>query len=209
MRYEAYEYLWPPRPEKAVPKAMLKFYEGRGWWATAKKNGTCNVLGVRPDRTLHCMNRHNQTHKLWSPTPASSAAFKRLPGRGWYVFVAELLHSKVEGLRDINYIHDILVVDGTYLIETSYAERQGMLAKLFLTGRERETDTHYVINENTWLVKNHRADFISLFDGLGDEAEDEGIVVKNPKARLSFCSRQSANSEWQVKCRRPHKNYSF
>jgi hypothetical protein len=39
--------------------------------------------------------------------------------------------------------------------------------------------------------------------------EDEGFVFKNPKAPLVACLTARANSGWQVKCRRPHKNYSF
>lgn len=208
MQYASYTYLWPPRPETAIPRSALSFYEKRGWVAQAKKNGTCNVLAVSPEKKIVAMNRHAQPHKLWSPTAASSAAFADLPGKGWYVFVAELLHSKVEGLRDTNFINDILVADGTYLVGMTFIERQSLLAKLFLKGGEAETESHYVINDNTWLAKNRINDFDAFFASL-DKPEDEGIVLKNPNAPLALCLKAASNSTWQVKSRRQHKNYSF
>lgn len=37
MRFDNYSYLYPPRPEKAVPRAMLSTYERMGYIAQAKK----------------------------------------------------------------------------------------------------------------------------------------------------------------------------
>lgn len=212
MRYENFEFLWPPRPEKAIPKALLGFYEKKGWVAQAKANGTCNVIAVSPDRTLVCMNRHNETHKLWHPTAASSEAFKRLVGDGWFVFVGELLHSKVAadkgGVRDTNYLHDVLVADGEHLVGKSYRERHSLLCSLFLRGDAPETKTHFKASEKTWIAKIVERDFTDFYASL-ETAEDEGLVIKDPNASLAFCGKQTANGHWQVKCRKATKNYGF
>jgi hypothetical protein len=208
MRYDAYKYLFPPRPEKAVSPEMLGFYDQQGWVAQIKKNGTCSVIAVSPTKELVTMNRHNETHKLWDPTPASSAAFKALPGTGWYVFVAELLHSKVAGgPRDTNYLFDILVSDGEYLVGKTFAERADILDSLF-PDSIGETQSHRIINSNTWVAKRHSGPFRELFDGLTAD-EDEGIVLKNPRTPLEFCFRKTNNASGQVKSRRQHKNYGF
>jgi hypothetical protein len=210
MRYNRYEYLWPPRPDskRAVMPAMLNFYEKRGWKGQIKKNGTCNLIAVSPQGEIVAMNRHKEDHKLWAPTAGSSAAFKNLPGSGWYVFVAELLHSKVQGgPRDTNYVFDILVSDGVYLVGKTFMERQAILDGLFPDTRS-ETFSHRVIDDHTWVAKLFTEDFRGVFDGLSS-LEDEGIVLKDPKSKLELCSRQSANNTWQVKCRKPHKNFSF
>jgi hypothetical protein len=213
MRFENFEYLWPPRPDskRAVPPTGvmgLRFYENRGWVGQYKKNGTCNVIAVSPTKKIVAMNRHKEDHKLWSPTPASSAAFKKLPGKGWYVFVAELLHSKVTGgPRDTNYIFDVLVADGVYLVGKTFMERQAILAEIFPKAKS-ETYSHRVIDNNTWVAKLLTGDFEATFEGL-TAPEDEGLVLKNPKGKLELCSRQSANTLWQVKCRKAHKNFSF
>lgn len=208
MRYEKFEYLWPPRPENAIAADMLSFYEKRRWISQFKCNGTCSVIAVSPDRKLVCKTRHHTDHKLWSPSEQSSAIFRNLPGNGWNVFVAELMHSKVPGLRDINYINDILVADGERLDGTTFSDRQEILRKLFLNGDEEETISHYVLDDNAWLAKNHTAGFSTLFSGI-DKPEHEGLVLKNPKSVLLPCIKPTANAGWSVKLRRPTKNYAF
>ncbi len=205
-----YEYLWPPRPENKIAPALLGFYENRRWVGQIKKNGTCNVIAVSPapNRELIVMNRHKEDHKLWTPTEGSSAAFKALPGTGWYVFVAELLHSKVMGgPRDTNYVFDVLVADGTYLVGKTFMERQAIMNGLFPTDMG-STFSHRIIDPHTWVARLFTEDFRGVFDGL-TSAEDEGIVLKNPMSTLEPCSRKAANASWQVKCRKPHKNFSF
>ena len=51
-------------------------------------------------------------------------------------------------------------------------------------------------------------DFESIFNGL-EAAEDEGLVLKNPKAELSMPINKTSNGGWQVKCRKPTKLYAF
>lgn len=212
MKYASYEYLYPPRPDNAIPKTLIPMIEKRGWIAQAKKNGTCNVIAVSPDRKLTCMNRHKEEHGQWLPSKDSAAAFQALPGKGWYVFVAELLHSKIAvddgGVRDTNFINDILVCDGEYLVGTTQAKRMNLIHELFLTGDENETPSHYVVNEKTWVAKDMTANFKQFFDSL-DKPEDEGLVFKDPKSVLAVCSRQKANVAWSLKSRRAHKNYGF
>lgn len=209
MLFADFRYLWPPRPDskQAVMPNMLGYYERQGWIGQIKKNGTCNVIAVSPEGKIVAMNRHNEQHKLWSPTEKSSAAFKGLPGTGWYVFVAELLHSKVtDGPRDTNYIFDILVADGKYLVGKTFEERQTILLGLFeATG---ETDSHYIITDHTWVAKPFRVGFADRYRGLS-AAEDEGIVLKDPRARLELCAKATANTRWAVKCRREHKNFRY
>jgi hypothetical protein len=208
MRFDAWSYLYPPRPDKAISPSFASFYEDRGYVAQVKMNGTCNMISVSPEKKLVTMNRHNEPHRLWMPSVKSSAAFEALPGPGWYVFVAELMHSKVTGFqRDTNYIHDVLVADGEYLVGQTWAERQEVLAGLFET-----TDTgslsHLVINENTWLARNHFTGFDKLYADVQPHTEMEGLVFKNQKAKLALCSRENANNSWQVKCRKGGKNYT-
>jgi hypothetical protein len=212
MRFEDWSYLWPPRPSKAVSKSLLSGYSADGWIAQAKMNGTCNVLAVAPDRnSVRTMSRHNSEHKLWSPSAHTVAPFKKLPGDGWYVFIAELMHSKVPGIRDINYIHDIVVADGKQLVGSTFAERQALLHDLF--GNPVVTPetpiTHFVLDDHTWLARNFTRGFPNLFERMHDKPESEGLVLKNPKGRLEMCAKQSSNQQWQVKCRKPHVNYGY
>lgn len=225
MAFNKYTYLWPPRPSEAISTTMLNFYEKRNWIGQYKKNGTCTVLYVTPEKEIIAKTRHNDDHKLWKPTDQSTGIFKSLPGDGWYVFVVEVLHSKVRNIKDTVYIFDILVNNGVDLVGTTFAERQDMLTKMFNVQEEADTDdnivqlfapqSHYVLTPNTWLAKSFKSDFKKMMRIISNDApeegapENEGIVLKNPTAQLEPESRATSNSGWQVKCRIPHKNYSF
>jgi hypothetical protein len=206
MKFTEWRYLYPPRPENAISKALLGRYEKMGYIGQAKLNGTCSVLGIAPGReSIKAMTRHNDIHKAWSPSGENLRAFQNLPGSGWYVFVAELLHSK-GNFKNINYIHEILVADGEYLLGYKWQERQDLLQSLFMSTDDGSL-SHKVIDENTWLVKNFTSGLPEAFDALV-EPYYEGLVLKDPNSRLKICT-ESGNSDWQVKARKPAKNYSF
>lgn len=205
MRYTTYRFLYPPRPEIAIgPEA---FHRYSTWWIQAKKNGTGNCIAVSPDRQLVTMRRDRRPHRAWQPSEATRQAFLTLPGNGWFYFVAELLHSKVPGLRHINYLHDILVFDGEYLVGTTYAARQQLLLDLFHPTIRTLSDSHHVIDPYTWLAINHIGDPATIFASF-TAPEDEGIVFKDPQAKLRHCSVPTANWRWQRKSRRSSKAYA-
>lgn len=210
MRYDSYAYLWPPRPDQAIAPQMMPMIERQGYVAQVKKNGTCNVIAVTPDKAIVAKNRHKEDHKLWTPNLNKLSALRSLPGKGWYVFVAELIHSKVPGLRDINYIHDVLVLDGEYLVGVTQAERHAMLVKLFNATDHQETYSHWVIDEFTWIARQFvKGDnFRAIYDGL-DRPEDEGLVFKLPNKPLAICAKQTSNNSGMLKSRKAHKNYTF
>jgi hypothetical protein len=198
-------FITPPRPHIVVGVGELG--QLKGWLVQIKKNGTNTVIFVSPDKEVTAMTRHGAEHKAWKPTAKSTAWFKRLPGKGWYVINAELLHSKVPGIRDTHYIHDILVCDGELLLGTTYAQRYALLQRLFWTKEAAGTLTqsHVVLDENTWLVRNVRGSQKKIFESL-TAPEDEGIVFKNPQGIFNLTDGKGA--PWLAKCRRPKANYS-
>lgn len=211
MRFDEWRYLYPPRPDTkgAIPPMALDKREGEGWISQAKLNGTCNIMAVAPDRTIKAMGRHEDVHKMWSPSAHTSAAFKDLPGKGWYVFVAELMHSKVtDGPRDTNYINDILVADGEYLVGTRFVDRQLIISDLFGLEARPATLTHYEIDDHTWVARNYTEGFRGFYDQM-TKPEQEGIVLKRATAKLAMCSKEASNTTWLLKCRQRGKNFSF
>ena len=211
MKYSKYTYLFPPRPETAIPSNFLTTYENKGYVGQYKKNGTCNVTFVSPERDVKVMTRHNEEHKAWAPTEASSKFFKELPGNGWYVFVSELLHSKTPTIKDTHYIFDILVADGEHLTGSTFADRMDILAGFIPVdddGQTESTDSHWVVNPNVWIAKTLQMGFEDTFKRITNP-EDEGLVLKDPYAKLRLGLKRNANVNWMVKCRKPHSNYEF
>jgi hypothetical protein len=200
--YDQYAYLWPPRPENKIPPTALAFYQNKGFWSQTKKNGTCTVIFSNGKEVIF-KTRHNDDHKLWTPQEDHKEFFS--VRRGWNVYTGELLHSKVTGgPKNELYLFDILVSDGQYLIDSTFAERQDLLHKRW--NGKFEGDRVRVAPRITVAVSadDH---FEDRFNNL--KREDEGLVLKDPKAKLRPCFKADSNSSWQIKCRIAHKNYSF
>jgi ATP dependent DNA ligase domain len=200
--YTKYQYLWVPRPTQKIAPTSLAFYENRGWYAQTKKNGTCTLIFAN-GREVIFKTRHNDDHKMWSPQEDHKKFFS---GRsGWNVYSAELLHSKVtNGPKHELYIFDILVSDGEYLTGETFANRQVILYNRW-SGRH-EGDQVRVADRIT-VATSSDTGFQERFQSL--RAEDEGLVLKDPNAKLKPCFKADSNSAWMVKCRIPQKNYSF
>jgi hypothetical protein len=218
MKYESFRYLWPPRPETKIAPTDLGVIESMGWWGQAKFNGTCTVIYVPAatepfpggSRGSVAMGRHGPDHVLdWQPG-ASWQAFEATLDGGWHVFVGELLHSKGVGVKDTIVLFDMLVEDGDYLVGKTLYDRFNRLERL-LKAYNSEPQiklTHREYNQGVWLVENRARAFRLWFDAEAP-AMVEGLCFKDKNAKLRLCSRSSANSGGQVKCRKPKANVSF
>jgi hypothetical protein len=217
LKYNNFAFLFPPRPDgKAkIPSTLLGLYEQRGWVAQVKKNGTNNVIFVPPNGKLIAMTRDGDEHKQWNWTAKSGQIFRDVAdGKTWNVFVAELLHNKNATVKDTNYVHDVLVYRGEYLLGTTYRERQELLHRTFDRFGGTETRDYRILNPNTWLATCHKQGFRQRWDTINEAAKraaakgtspmDEGLVCKN----LDGVLRAKDNNGWLVKCRVLHKNYS-
>lgn len=222
MEYDHYGYLYPPRPEKAVPPGLINFYEKRGFVAQVKKNGTCTVIFTNGKDVIF-KTRQSEDHKQWSPTPEIIEFFggKKRAGK-WNVYVAELLHSKVAGGKKNHlYIFDKIVHDGVQLVGSTFAHRQEILAKQitpwakeWLTwpdGSICEEWDRTLVHQNVSVAKNLVGGLSFVYKRIvaNDNPEDEGFVLKNPKGILKPCFTATANDGWMVKVRRPNKNFGF
>lgn len=206
MNYNSYAYLWPPRPETKIPVSMTNFYDKRGWHGQAKLNGTCSVIFTNGTECV-IKTRHNDDHKAWTPKPEHLDFFKSTVKNGkWNVFIAELMHNKGPILKDLLYVFDIIVHDGQQLVGKTFTERQKLLEQL-ITGEEK--DLWYEHNKYVVRARNHAGNSKALYERITKDDYVEGVVMKDPKAALGLCNREGNNTGWQVKCRKPTKNYGF
>jgi len=212
-------YLFPPRPKKAIPSQFIKLFARKGWVGQYKKNGTCNVTIVNNGDIEH-WNRHGEPHKQWNATPASDAIFELIPKTGFWVFISELLHNKVSTVRDTLYFFDVIVAHNEFLDGSTFEQRQKLLFEVFQVspGETEEDYSHYIVTPNAWIAKTIPSDGMrDAWNYANDHAPgldngaplDEGIVLKNPNGCLESCSKENNNSDWQVKARVLNKNYGF
>jgi hypothetical protein len=184
-------FLYPPRPVFAIAPPLIGFYERRGWLAQIKKNGTCSVAS-NTNGLVEFRTRHNDMHKAWTPTDEAKEFFVAYPNS---YFVFELLHSKGGGVRDTLYLFDVLKFGGESLVGSSLEKRLDLLQGLSVSG-------------NISMAKTFKKNLAGLYKGLTSPL-DEGIVLKDPNAVLSECFRDGTNANWQVKVRKPTKNFGF
>lgn len=192
----------PPRPDLAVSPDMLPIFEKQGYALQVKKNGTYALIFVEGDGRVWSLNRHGEPHKAWEMGKENEAFFSAFAARA-PVFCAEILHSKVPGIRDTIYVHDLISLDNKSLIGTTYQERYHHLLDLMWEPKAAETFCYYLVRSKIWLARNIYKDFLSTFKGLSSP-EDEGVVVKKTSARW-----YPGKNSWCVKARRPNKNLSF
>ena len=202
--FNEYIPLIPPRPKSAIHPIGLRSFEWRGWIAQPKLNGDYNIVGVTPERNLIASTRQHRAHTRWQFDEASGAAFKEIPGKKWYVICCELMNNKTPHLKNINYIHDIMVANGQRLDGMTYPQRHALLLGIF-PPQGKTSEGHYIINDNLWLADIYSKDFQMLFHTLTYSPECEGLVLKNVATRLSFAD----TSKGMVKCRRSTKSYNF
>ncbi len=194
MKYDAYAYLYPPRPEAAISIETVTMYERMGHWAQIKRNGDCTMIFSCDDQVIF-KNRHNQDPTRWTPKEHHINFFR---GRlQWNVYVAERVD-------DTLYLFDQIVKDGVQLVGSTFKERQQIIHSNW-TGVEED----YEVRITPWLTvaKSMDRNFAKVFKTLGPK--DEGLVIKRPDANLNACFRDKQNGGGQVKARILTKNYSF
>jgi hypothetical protein len=201
--YTEFRYIEPPYTKVKRAYEFLDEYEGKGWWAQLKLNGTRNVSFVNPDHVVCGWNRHGQPQKAWHYDRTNSKLLCR--GEGWNIYDSELMHNKTPHIKDTNYLYDILVHDGQHLIGTTYRERYNLLKQMFPA--RGQGIGYWIIDEHFWLAQNYERNFRQIFDQVtqlvpgGKEPmfpHIEGLVLKDPNGVY----RTSDASGWMIKFRR-------
>jgi len=146
----------------------------------------------------------------WSmPHSLKEKLLSFFPEDEWFVLCTELMHLKTPDIKDTLYIHDALVWKSEFLLSSTFLQRQSLLEERFKTNVE--TQSHYLCDTGgkLWYAKYFNKNFNSIFQNLKDSKVDEGLVLKDPEAKLHFCDKEKSNCTWQVKCRVESKSYNF
>ena len=212
MRYESYQYIYPPRPSNAIPPKCLPEWDNGAMIAQPKLNGSNCLIFTDGDQVM-AMNRHGQRLSNFR-IPREEILGALAGARGWTVLNGEYLNkSKAdEAGRPFNHrlvLFDILVRDSEYLVGSTFADRVTIMDGMF--GQE-PGDKPYLtrISDAMQRVRTYRSGFADLFGDLTARgALIEGLVLKRAGARLETGNTEGNNSRGQVKERVASKNYRF
>ena len=218
MIYNTYKYLYPPRPIQTTQPTELDKYDNGSFIAQPKYNGSCCVAFLTKD-SIRIMNRHNGL----ITSNYNDIDFQGLhSGNGYMVLVGEFLNKNKKG-EDGNpfnlkfIMFDILVYEGDYLIGSKLSYRLKLLDDLFptsstlVTKDNMKTFGHLNVTkyQNVFKAPSYITGFSELYQDIVDTDLYEGLVLKRKDAKLNFGFTERNNNDWQIKCRKPTKNYDF
>lgn len=211
MKYLNYRYLFPPRPQNAIPAKDLSYYDDGTFIAQPKGNGSNCVIFTDGVKVLK-MNRHNDRLTRFEIKDEEILALYQGTG-GWTVLNGEYLNKNKsdETRKSFNHkfvIFDILVNDGDYLIGKTFEQRIKLLDEMF-GQKECEKDYLWNISDNVYRFKSYENNFSMLFDKLTPIDMIEGLVLKRKNARLEMGNTELNNTKSQVKARKKCNSYKF
>ena len=206
------QFLYPPRPRGRIPHSELNRYERSGkWLAQRKYNGTRNLIHITPDRRVVFWNRHGVQHKRYNLTNSVIEEILSLNlKRGEEYWLDSEILNKLSGVDNRIVFYDVLQA-GRYLFgRPNQLMRLDMLAKICHNPEKLSSDgIGLYVSPSILLAENFFGDFENRFR----EAEEidilEGLVLRKQKSSLDNFGEKEYEVGWQIRCRKPHKNYIF
>lgn len=219
MKYETYKYLYPPRAERKENAAVLQVWCNGEYIAQPKYNGDCCVVAIHGDELI-IRNRHNDP-KDHVDKSIDLKGLRSL-SEGWIVLAGEMLdkakkdeHGQI--LKGF-VVWDVLVYNSVYLFGWTVMERVNLLEtllpgsrmKVMVDGSFKEYEHLLFTNiDGVYRAPSYLSFFPQLYEKIIKTDLYEGLVVKKMTAKLELGFQAKNNSRWQVKFRKPNKNYNF
>lgn len=209
--------IYPPRAEVQCSPDKIVNFDNAEYLAQPKLNGSCSILQL-DDRGLA---------KVWSRYNAPLSNVKDLgfeqlySGRGEMLLAGEYMNKNQQGVNgEFNHkfvIWDILKYNGVALIGSTTQERCDMLNGLYgsmsMWVNEQGEMVHepfiYRVKDDVYRVASFVNGFTALYRDMIKYQAYEGLVMKRKEAKLVPGFNEKNNAGWQVKCRKPTKNYYF
>lgn len=210
VKYDKFRYIFPPRPEYVISPDQLYKYEGT-YIGQPKLNGSCAEIYIKGSE-MRYFGRHQNENLSNFKLKLPDIKILSCGNDGWNVIVGEYMNKNKNGIDGKPWNHkfvifDILVYNGDYLIGTTMEERIALLDTLF--GTESENDYLYKITNNIYRVKTFYTNFSELWKKITEVDMLEGFVLKKNIAKLDRGLSEKNNVLWQLKSRKPTKNYKF
>ena len=208
--YLNFQYLFPPRPEIKAPHSVIKQYEGQNFIAQPKLNGSCAVLFTDGHQVI-MMNRHKDTFSR--DLLIDKEELKKLhKGEGWLVLTGEYMNKSKKDSQGKLFngkfvIFDILVYQNQYLTGSTFSERQILLDNLYSLKPYDKFISQ--IESHLYRVNNITTNITQSWEEIIKTDMYEGFVLKKPTGSLDTGYRSDNNTGWQLKIRKPTKNYQY
>ena len=208
--YKSFRYIFPPRPEYMINSKELYKYESTHA-VQPKMNGACTVIFIK-NNEIKIYGRHQNENLSNFKLKNEDLNILNCENDKWNVIVGEYMNKNQNGIDGTPWNHkfvifDILVYNGEYLLGSTFDERVELLDNIF--GKIDENEYLYKITDKIFRVKTFYDKFIERWDDIVKIGMLEGFVLKKKGAKLERGLSEKNNILWQLKSRKPTKNYNF
>lgn len=220
--YNSFKFLFPPRPEHKIQPKLVSLYDTEEWVAQPKYNGSCCVLFLDGVSGPIIINRHNEPKTRVHASVDLASAHR---GKGWMVLSGELMDKSKKGEDGepiVGFIiWDILVYESRYLLGMTLYDRLSLLEKIYPCSRGMYIGPnglvdikHLCSTGTTGIFKSPtyfggQKYFTELYSDIVRVDAYEGLVLKKLQSKLEPGFNSANNNLWQLKIRKPTKNYQF
>lgn len=218
---------YPPRPEHRIkPESLMRFDTGE-YMAQPKFNGSCGVLITGENGEYQLLDRsHDGVQKPLTMigkldlTPLAKAH----PDS---VFIGEYmnkykLNEAGEKWIDKFIIFDVLKQKGDSFVGYTTRQRREFLIAVFgnmetYVNEKGDLNTRVCTHpycfptdfDGVYLIRSYYGNFFDRYHELTKIDLIEGLVLKKLEAQLEPAYTEKNNQLWQLKVRKPTKNYDF
>lgn len=207
--------IFPPRPKGAIPPTELAYYESLGvYCAQPKYNGSRSIIHITASGVVSIYSRHGRAHLNYQMPASIAEEILALPGlkKGVEVMLDGELLSKTTAKDTKNKIvfFDILQYERYFFLSPDQKSRLEILSTI--CGNPSTLDPMrgmgYQISDNLLMAPTFTSGFKSEFEkNYGDEVE--GLVLRKNNSVIDNFGKKEYEINWLIRCRKPHKNYSF
>lgn len=207
--------LYPPRPSGRMQPIDLSMYEKSGKWIVQRKfNGTRTLIHVFGQHVC-LQSRHGGPHKQFqlSSQLKKEILSLNLDSSLEYWLDGEILDAKTKNpqYKDKIVLFDVLQC-GEYLFGApNLLARYDILKDICRNPQELEPSLGIAlkVSDNIWLSQNFNEKFVDRFKDFIRCDEIEGLVLKKKDSVIDNIGAKEYEITWQIRCRKPTKNYGF
>lgn len=221
------QYIFPPRPQDAIPRSEADIFTEIGWRPQLKYNDSRCMVKYLPDGTIELWNRHGErfrTYHMPDWLEDQLAEVKVLLGLRdgeYHLLDGGLLDQKHRAIKDTIVIWDVLVENGQHLLGTTYVARHDRLITSisseetfwYNSDHHDPIDFGIKLDGNVLLARYYKADDVAKIWDTVDTINApftvdgnlkpvlEGVVYKDPDGKLDMGYQEKNNGDWMVRSR--------
>lgn len=184
------QYVFPPRPQSAIPLMDACLFADLGWEAQLKFNGARCLVKFTSSGGVELWNRHGERFRTYTAPDWLLDQLQQVHRRlglnphSWSLLDGELIDFKHCAIRDTVALWDILVRDGQHLLGTTYGDRYKWV---------RERLTGGAVHETTWWYTNPQRPNAHEPLPFGAKVLDNVILPVNYKGNRSLSADNDGN----------------